>query len=70
MTAIKRTKHVFAVVNERREKWVVRTDRALELGVSPLVMGASELMLLPSSVACGAINCRKICRDAVYCGGW
>ena len=33
----------------------IRTDRTFELGVSPLVRGASLLMLL-SSVACGAIT--------------
>jgi hypothetical protein len=46
----KRPLDAFAPRNQR-----IRTDRTFELGVSPLVRGASLLMLL-SSVACGAIN--------------
>jgi hypothetical protein len=40
IVATKRKKDVCAIVNERIEKGIVRTDRAFELGVSPLVMGA------------------------------
>lgn len=38
-------------------KSVVHTDKTLELGVSPLVKGVDLLLMLPSSVACGAMNC-------------
>lgn len=38
-------------------KSVVHTDKTLELGVSPLVKGVDLLLILPSSIACGAMNC-------------